>query len=340
MTNGHTHQISIMIVALNEARHLPRLIHALHRLILPPSMQIETILIDGGSTDGTPDMAREMGFSQVHVMKGANIPVCRNAAIRHAHGEWLAFLDGDCEPASDWLLNAMPFLQPAQPVLLGYPVLPPADGQWIQRAWHAHWKLKNRHATATAPDAPIQQDAFRLIVTRNMLFTRKLLDIIPSFDEKLSTGEDTDFAFRATNAGCAVLAVPGLKVIHYGEPATLREFYRQQLWHSNRSVYLSILKSAGGVRGANAVYYSLAFLTALIGAIGGLLLACTGFIPACALALLPLLTAALPALKIAWRARSAKLFMQLLPLYFLYGLARSVDLLGFSRRKKSWKTAP
>ena len=56
------------------------------------------------------------------------------------------------------------------------------------------------------------------------------------------------------------------------------------------------------------------------------------------LLLLPLLAViAGPALLIASRANSPILFLRLCVLYFLYGLARAIDLLGLVPSKKTWK---
>ena len=75
------------------------------------------------------------------------------------------------------------------------------------------------------------------------------------------------------------------------------------------------------------------------------MLAALGLILACLLSpwhllwLMPLAAVTVgPALLIADRANSPVLFFRLIVLYFLYGLARSVDLLGLSPRKKSWKS--
>ena len=42
---------------------------------------------------------------------------------------------------------------------------------------------------------------------------------------------------------------------------------------------------------------------------------------------------------IALRARSALLIPRLSVLYFLYGLARSIDFLGLAPEKPSWKSS-
>ena len=337
MSTEIQHVLSVMVVALNEERHIPGLMESLTRLLLPEGWSLETILIDGGSSDDTVEAARAAGFDECHVHPGASIPVCRNHALRLARGSVLAFLDGDCVPDPDWIQQAAPWLAKPSPVLIGYPVQPSENGNWIQRSWHAHWRHKNTAAKGNSP-APITADAFRLITTRNMLFNRALLGRIPGFDETLTTGEDTDFAFRAYQAGCEVVALPSLRVTHLGEPSTLRQYYRQQLWHANRKAYTTILKSSGGRSGANAIFFSACFLCSLVLAASGLVLSLL-FSPWALLLLLPLAAVtALPALLIADRANSPVLFFRLTVLYFLYGLARSVDLAGLSPHKKSWKS--
>lgn len=337
MTPTPQRVLSVMIVALNEERHIPGLMAALSKLHLPQGWSLETILIDGGSHDDTVEAARAAGFDECKVHPGASIPVCRNHALRLARGSSLAFLDGDCVPDPDWLLHAAPWLIKPTPVLLGYPVRPPENGNWIQRSWHAHWHHKNSAAREGDP-VPVTADAFRLITTRNMLFNRALLTVVPAFDETLTTGEDTDFAFRAAQAACEVVALPSLRVTHLGEPSTLREYFRQQLWHANRKAYATILKSSGGKSGANAIFFSYSFLVALALALASLALAPL-LSPWFLLLLVPLATVTvLPALLIADRANSPVLFFRLIILYFLYGLARSVDLIGLSPRKKSWKS--
>lgn len=337
MTLPVQHILSVMVVALNEARHLPGLKEALDKLHRPEGWSLETILIDGGSHDGSVEAARAAGFDECHVHPGASIPVCRNHALRAARGAALAFLDGDCIPDKDWLRQAAPWLLKPTPVLLGYPVRPPESGNWIHHSWHAHWHHKNS-AAPHGDSAPVTTDAFRLITTRNMLFNRALLDRVPAFDETLRTGEDTDFAFRAAQAGCEVVALPALRVTHLGEPSTLRQYYRQQLWHANRKAYATILKNTGGRSGANAIYFAIAFLAGLLLALAGLVLGLLTT-PWAFFLLAPLVAiTAGPALLIADRANSPILFLRLCILYFLYGLARSVDLVGLSPHKKSWKS--
>ena len=337
MSEPVTHLLSVLVVALNEGPRLPLLMEDLRRVRLPKGWSWEAVLVDGGSTDDTLAIADAIGFSTVLTLPGASIPVCRNRAIALAKGDAIAFLDGDCLPDRWWLENAAPYLVDPQPTLLGFPVHPSKNGNWIQQAWYAHWKHKNSAAQLKAL-SPFTEQAFRLVTTRNMLFNRQLLSLVPSFDEHLTTGEDTDFAFRATQAGARVLALPTLYVTHLGEPSTLSQYFRQQLWHANRRAYATILRKSGGRRGANAIYFSLAFLASALLAVAALVAAplLRSFWPL--LALLPLAAVvAAPAILIAFRARSPLLFFRLCVLYFLYGLARAIDLVGLAPNKPSWK---
>jgi glycosyltransferase involved in cell wall biosynthesis len=338
MTERDRHLLSVISVAFNEAHHVGLLKKALEELHLPDGIEVESILVDGGSADGTADAAREAGFDQVIERPNASIPVCRNAGIEAARGNWLAFLDADCLPQPDWLEKASPWLNTPEAVIIGWPVEPPAaERTWVENAWYVHWSRKN--AATPSPDGSVRKDAFRLITTRNMLLTRQANDQLQGFDENLPTGEDTDYVFRAYTSGIKVLGVPSLRVIHLGEPKTLRAFFRQQLWHANRSSYAKIAEATGARIGGHAPLYTVAFLVSAVMLIAAL----TAFLilknPLWLIGMTPFTAVvAGPAFLIARRAGHPLLFLQLLPIYAAYGTARSMDLLGIGRDKVSWKS--
>lgn len=328
--------LSILVVSLNEAAALPLQAAAIRALRLPPDTEVECILIDGGSTDGTLELAAKLGYKVLELPE-ASIPVCRNRALQESSGDWIAFLDADCAPCEEWLESAAPFLSQKQATMLGWPVVPPEDGSWVQRAWHAHWSNKNPALEPYEGQDVVLKDSFRLMTTRNMLFNRLVLQNVGGFDEELTTGEDTDFALRAYHRDVRVMGLPALECIHYGEPENLRAFFRQQVWHANRSSYLKILKESGGKTGGNAPLFTLVFLLTGLLAVAGVILAwitCPWFAIFC-LPLPGLL--GLLATRTAIRANQPILIPGLILLYGAYGVARSMDLLGLGRKKISWK---
>jgi len=97
-------RVSIVIRTLNESRHLPELIRGIQRQIAP-GLDIETILVDSGSTDGTLAIAAEFGIRIVHIRKedfsfGRSLNYGCNAAT----GQALVMVSGHCIPVDEhWI---------------------------------------------------------------------------------------------------------------------------------------------------------------------------------------------------------------------------------------------
>jgi glycosyltransferase involved in cell wall biosynthesis len=330
--------VSFIVVVFNEAKVLPKTKGAIDRLIVPENVEIETIAIDGGSRDNSVAVARSCGFTQIIELPGANIPSCRNAGIKAAKGDWIAFVDGDCLLSPEWLQQAAALLEKMPSLILGWPASPPVPGTWVQRAWNAHWMNKNPAVVEEQGRQVVKKEGFRLITTRNMIFHRKIAGLVGGFDENLSTGEDTDFVFRATMAGIPAWGLPSLKSIHLGEPDTLRKFFKQQIWHANRKAYKAIMEKSGMKSGGNAPLFTMLFISGLLLTIVSVILGlfvCPFFF--LGLLALPALLS-IPAIRTGFRAGDSSVFLPLVILYGAYGLARSLDMLGLSPHKPSWKS--
>lgn len=87
-----TESLSVIIPTLNEAQRLPRL---LERLIVE-SPRPEIIVVDGGSTDGTPDFAKPWADKVIATQPGRGKQL--NAGAQMAVGDILWFLHADSEP--------------------------------------------------------------------------------------------------------------------------------------------------------------------------------------------------------------------------------------------------
>jgi glycosyltransferase involved in cell wall biosynthesis len=335
--NRENQKLSLIVVALNEGGQIQRLMASIRRLRKPESVSIETILVDGGSSDDTIRLARDAGFTKIVELPKATIPVCRNRGAAESTGQWLAYVDADCEVAEDWLEQALPLLQEHGEIVLGWPAEPPEPPTWVQEAWRAHWTSKNPRTEDMNGRPVVRHEGFRMVTTRNMILSRSVLEKLGGFDEELATGEDTDLVFRAYLERILVVGLPALHVVHYGEPATLADFFRQQLWHANRASYQRIMKKTGGRIGGNAPVFTAVFAVSLALFFAGLALTPFGEPGWPLLLILPAALLA-PALLIARRARDFTLCFPLVALYTAYGLARTMDLVGGSRAKKSWKS--
>src|SRR4051812_28223584 len=79
--------VSVVIPTLNEAAQIREAIADL-------AWADEVLIIDGGSTDGTADLAQAAG-ARVLVVAGQTIGAQRNAGIAAARNAWILALDAD-----------------------------------------------------------------------------------------------------------------------------------------------------------------------------------------------------------------------------------------------------
>lgn len=98
------HKVSVIIRTLNEARHLPALLESIRHQECP-KIEIETILVDSGSTDGTLDIAETFGARIVHISReDFSFGRSLNFGCEVATGDALVIVSGHCIPTGrNWI---------------------------------------------------------------------------------------------------------------------------------------------------------------------------------------------------------------------------------------------
>ncbi len=208
--------LSYIIPAYNEERHLPILIQSI-KLHTPNQYEYEIIVADHTSKDDTANLARELG-AQVVTASGGTIAGLRNLAASKATGSVYIFLDADIELTRDWqdhFPQTYELLIKRPATLTGSLCGIPDDPSFIERYWFG----------------PMQAKDIRYINSGHLITTRILFDQIGGFDARLQTGEDFDFSARARNSGAEIQPNAKLRVIHHGYPTTLAAFTRREIWH-------------------------------------------------------------------------------------------------------------
>lgn len=87
---------SVIIPCYNHGHYLPR---ALKSVLAQTFTNWEAIIVDDGSTDNTREVAAQFTDVRIHYVYQDNrgLSAARNAGIRRAEGDYLAFLDADDE---------------------------------------------------------------------------------------------------------------------------------------------------------------------------------------------------------------------------------------------------
>lgn len=98
--------VSVVVPTLDEADYLDACLRSVAAQDVP--VPIETIVVDGGSTDGTVDVARTHDV-RVREQSGTGIGPARDEGETVAKGRWLAFVDADTALAPSFLRKLLAF---------------------------------------------------------------------------------------------------------------------------------------------------------------------------------------------------------------------------------------
>ena len=167
---------------------------------------LELIVVDDGSTDNTGAVVA--GYAardpRVRGFRGPNRGVshARNVAMRHAHGRYFAFLDGDDEWEPSFAMTLVRLLerQPEFAVARG-------------NAWNLGGGVLDGRPLLPWPDEPreirfvdmIEDDKASFIMS---VFRREVFETIGGFNEALFRSEDYEFWLRAAAADFRFISHP------------------------------------------------------------------------------------------------------------------------------------
>ncbi len=92
--------VSIVIPVHNRRELLAKLLASIARQTATPQ---EVIVVDNGSSDGAPEVAREYGTRVIPMGRNAGFAAAVNRGIREAAGEGIALINSDVELDPRWL---------------------------------------------------------------------------------------------------------------------------------------------------------------------------------------------------------------------------------------------
>jgi GT2 family glycosyltransferase len=214
---------SILILCCNEVAYTRQCMESVLRHTRAP---YELVLVDNGSTDGTPALLEEArsrpGPARVEVIRNetnVGFPAGCNQALARARGDYLVLLNNDTVVTAGWLdglvgwaLHDWPtvglvgpvtnYSRPPQQIAVEYQDLSGLD------AFAAHrWREQAGKAV----------EADRL-TGFCLLLRRAVFERIGGFDERYGLGffDDDDLSVRARHAGFRLLVAQDVFVHHFG----------------------------------------------------------------------------------------------------------------------------
>ena len=181
-------QISCIIPTYNR---WPLVLEAVDSVLAQTHSDWELLVIDDGSTDGTPKLLAEQR-PQVRLLRQENqgVSAARNRAAQESSGEWLAFLDSD----DFWLPNK---LEAQAAHLAAHPEcrICQTEEVWIRRGVRVNPRHKHRKGEG---DCFARSLELCVISPSSVMVRRDLWAETGGFDERLPVCEDYDLWLRIT----------------------------------------------------------------------------------------------------------------------------------------------
>ncbi|ALM08063.1 glycosyl transferase family 2 [Sediminicola sp. YIK13] len=174
-------KISIIIPVLNEAEHIAHVLKYLNDICNKDHVK-EIIIVDGGSTDNTPAIAKEFGATLVHSEKGRAKQM--NKGTKKATGSIFYFLHADTFPPKDFdthIVNAVAFGNPAGCFRMKFD-----SNSWLLRA--SGWLTRINIKVCRGGD-------------QSLFITKKLWERSEGYNESYIIYEDTEFIGRLYKLG-------------------------------------------------------------------------------------------------------------------------------------------
>lgn len=213
---------SIVIRTLNEARHLNDLLTMIARQ-KTDGLDVETVLIDSGSTDGTVEIARRHG-AEVTFIKKSEFSFGRslNRGCACSSGDILVLISGHCVPVDEhWLQNLCQPLIDGEVAYTYGRQIGDDDSNYSERRIFAKYFPE----TSAVP----QEGVF--CNNANSALLRAVWEKHP-FDEELTGLEDMELAKRLVGRGMKIGYVAEAPVFHHHQEEwaqVRRRFEREAL---------------------------------------------------------------------------------------------------------------
>jgi len=209
---------SIVIPTFNRLCQLQNVIAAVRSQALPPGTDLEVVVVDDGSSDGTSDwLASQIenpGFIAID-QPNSGPARARNRGVEAASGDLILFLGDDTVPQPGWLAAHLEehrlFGSPGPLAVLGYTSFSPdAESPFLR--FINEYGAQFGYILIEDPRAV----PFNFFYTSNISLPRSELVRLGGFREDFPAAawEDIEFAYRAVGEGLKIHYQPQARTLH------------------------------------------------------------------------------------------------------------------------------
>ncbi len=209
---------SIVIPTFNRLEQLQSVIVAIRRQLRPTGTDLEVVVVDDGSSDGTSDwlesQIESQGFRVIH-QSNAGPARARNRGVEAASGDLILFLGDDTVPQPGWLAAHLEehrlFGSPGPLAVLGYTSFSDDTESPFLRFINEYGAQFGYLLIEDPRAVP-----FNFFYTSNISLPRSELLRLGGFREDFPAAawEDIEFAYRAVEEGLKIHYQPQARTLH------------------------------------------------------------------------------------------------------------------------------
>jgi N-acetylglucosaminyl-diphospho-decaprenol L-rhamnosyltransferase len=231
LRQGDAQDLSIIIVSWNVKELLANCLNTIDQG--RGELDLEVIVVDAGSVDGSPDMVRDQ-FAWVQLVaesENVGFPKGNNIGIERAHGRHILLLNPDTEVVGDALSQLVAYLDLNLDVGVVSGMLKNPDGS-IQSSrrrfpnfktavFESTWfeplaprsVLQDYYAEDLPLDKPVDVD---WLTGASLMVRHEVIDQVGLMDEGyFMYSEELDWCRRIKDAGWRIVFIPTAVIIHY-----------------------------------------------------------------------------------------------------------------------------
>lgn len=219
-------KVSVVVVAKNEKQRIGRCLRSLLAQDFPPG-NFEIIVVDGGSDDDTQKVVEEFPVRLI-VDKFGTLGHQRNTGVCLSRGDYIAFIDADCQAEPHWLKRLMDTLDnsPGQvSAITGSNMMVDSDPSLAKTIFYMQQILVGSGGSPQSYPFKGELSPVISVPNCNAVYRREILLKNP-YDKRLTCGEDAELNFRLYRKGYSFLYNPNAIVWHH-RVSTVRALIRK-----------------------------------------------------------------------------------------------------------------
>lgn len=196
--------ISVLMTVFNGQRWLRE---AIDSVLNQTYSDFEFLIVDDGSTDGTPDILEQAARrdGRIRVIRHENMGVSRSAnlALREAKHDWVARFDADDLMTLDRLERQVAFLEANPDVVVASCLADYIDDEGRNAGYY-----DNPLTTRSEVQQWIDSGKVIYFIQSGAIMRRDIVELVGGYRPEFTVTEDTDLWNRIAEAGYSVLVQP------------------------------------------------------------------------------------------------------------------------------------